>query len=95
MLQIAHRARRVSHRPVAPSRATLKINLSRWLDFYSGSPHALPMLATNTATAIPVSLTAALDRFWDHNGGQHPHYVVAQMKGLHRAERKRKLGWRM
>jgi hypothetical protein len=49
----------------------------------------------NDKTALPTSLTSALDRFWDHNGGQYPHYVVAQMKGLHRAERKRKLGWRM
>ena len=56
---------------------------------------ALPAAQTLPATALPTSLASALDRFWDHNGGQHPHYVVAQMKGLHRAERKRKLGWRM
>jgi hypothetical protein len=37
----------------------------------------------------------ALDRFCDHNGGLHPFYVVDIMKGLHRAERKRKRGWRM
>jgi hypothetical protein len=53
------------------------------------------MPATQTPDTASVTLTSALDRFWDHNGGQYPHYVVAVMKGLHRAERKRKLGWRM
>ena len=35
---------------------------------------------------------SALDRFVYL---PHAPYVVEQMKGLHRAERKRKMGWRM
>jgi len=50
------------------------------------------MPATNTAAKT----LSALDRFHDYKvGGMHPHYVVEQMKGLHRAERKRKMGWRL
>jgi len=49
-----------------------------------------------TQTTSTAKTLSALDRFHDHNvGGMHPHYVVEIMKGLHRAERKRKMGWRM
>jgi hypothetical protein len=47
------------------------------------------MPATNTATTKTLS---ALDRFIYL---PHAPYVVEQMKWLHRAERKRKMGWRM
>jgi hypothetical protein len=46
----------------------------------------------NTATATPTKTLSALDRFVYL---PHAPYVVEQMKGLHRAERKRKMGWRM
>ena len=46
----------------------------------------------NTATATPTKTLYALDRFVYL---PHAPYVVEQMKGLHRAERKRKMGWRM
>lgn len=47
---------------------------------------------TATAAATPTKTLSALDRFVYL---PHAPYVVEQMKGLHRAERKRKMGWRM
>jgi hypothetical protein len=51
------------------------------------------MPATQTATTS--ATLSALDRFSHYQGGPLMSYVVDQMKGLHRIERKRKFGWRM
>jgi len=45
-----------------------------------------------TQTTSTAKTLSALDRFIYL---PHAPYVVEQMKGLHRAERKRKMGWRM
>ena len=44
------------------------------------------------ATTQTIKTLSALDRFIYL---PHAPYVVEQMKGLHRIERKRKMGWRM